>query len=242
MFFRILKYSFIKLIKTPSVWVFFVVNLFLSLLAAIILPLCNKNIAEYISFDSHYSLILLGILSLHSSMIGESNADPIERVFILARPIKRTTYLWSKIISTFILTTFLAVCIMATWAISAGFITDRAFQGLNPRNPSNQINFNYEGIAFLAIFLVATFAGAFGTIYRLYMKNKISSIIAMVFVMAIYMIYTITFSTSIEPLNNQQIMDYYYIKYIGFPLVIVAVSVGLILFGFRLNRKEDIRI
>jgi hypothetical protein len=73
--------------------VFFVVNLFLSLLAAVILPLCYKNIAEYISFDRDYSLILLGILSLHASMIGESNADPIERVFILARPIKRTTYL-----------------------------------------------------------------------------------------------------------------------------------------------------
>jgi hypothetical protein len=74
------------------------------------------------------------------------------------------------------------------------------------------------------------------------MKNKISSIIAMVFVMGIYMIYSITFSTSLEPLSDQQLMDYYYIKYIAFPLVITAVSVGLILFGFRLNRKEDIRI
>jgi predicted neutral ceramidase superfamily lipid hydrolase len=74
------------------------------------------------------------------------------------------------------------------------------------------------------------------------MKNKISSIIAMVFVMGIYMIYSITFSTSMETLTNQQLIDYYYIKYIAFPILIALVSFGLILFGFHLNRKEDIRI
>jgi hypothetical protein len=55
--------------------------------------LCNKEIADNFNFDAYFSTTALSVLALHSSMIGESNSDPIERIFVLARPVKRSTYL-----------------------------------------------------------------------------------------------------------------------------------------------------
>jgi cytochrome c biogenesis protein CcdA len=74
------------------------------------------------------------------------------------------------------------------------------------------------------------------------MKNKISSIIAMVFVMGIYMVYSITFSTSQDPITIEELKMYYYVKYLIFPAGIAAISIGLVFYGFYLNKKEDIRI
>jgi hypothetical protein len=49
----------------------------------------------------------------------------------------------------------------------------------------------FEIQAMVTIFIVATLGGVVGTIYRNYLKNRISSMIAMIFILLIYIVYMI---------------------------------------------------
>jgi hypothetical protein len=65
-------------------------------------------------------------------MTGESNSDSAEKVFILAHPIKKSTYLWSKVLATFTITSTLTLFIILMWVINASCIRPYSFNKGSP--------------------------------------------------------------------------------------------------------------
>jgi hypothetical protein len=66
----------------------------MNFLIAVILPFCFKNeMPKMTSFFSMPVTFLFLVLALGCAMTGESNSDSAEKVFILAHPIKKSTYL-----------------------------------------------------------------------------------------------------------------------------------------------------
>ncbi|GMO16561.1 MAG: hypothetical protein Ta2E_07880 [Mycoplasmoidaceae bacterium] len=244
MFAHIFSYSFINLCKTTSVWVFFIINIALNLLTAIILPLCLKTMRFFPDMFSMANVSLFLVLALGCSMTGESNSDPAERVFILARPIKRSTYLWSKITSTLVISLLLSLCIIVMWIISVACIQPRAFQSgiLDGNGPiENQIfvkTDDYEAKALFSIVIIAVFGSVFGTIYRSYLKNRIASMLCMIVVLLFYMVYSILNATSFHHSDALQ----HNIQFVAFPVFFLSCTIILTGLGFYLNSKEDIRI
>jgi uncharacterized BrkB/YihY/UPF0761 family membrane protein len=70
------------------------------------------------------------------------------------------------------------------------------------------------------------------------LKNRISSMIAMIFILLIYIVYMIVnqlvWNNSADKSNT--------IKYTYFPTLFLVLTVVLTGLGFWLNKKEDIRI
>jgi small basic protein len=114
---------------------------------------------------------------------------------------------------------------------------------VSSRYPGGEIpQINCELQIYITIFIIATCSGVFGTIFRLHLKNKVASIFSMIYILGIYMTYSIVFSASSKPINLQQANVFYAIKYIVFPSLTLVITCGLARFGFVLNKKEDIRI
>jgi hypothetical protein len=170
-------------------------------------------------------------------MISESNSNPAERVFILARPVKRSTYLWSKICSSLCVTISLSLTIIAIWYSSTFFFLPNVFKIYSYNTPSA----NYGAFVFLDIFSIVFLSTIFGSIFRNFLKNKVASILIMIFILTIYMVTDILYGTNWK--NWLQINDYLRLIFLWFPLFLfLPLAAIFTIIGFKLNNKEDIRI
>jgi hypothetical protein len=61
-------------------------------LVGVVLPIFIEGMRDSFTFTM-VANVIFSIVALHTSMISESNSNPEERVFILARPVTRTVYL-----------------------------------------------------------------------------------------------------------------------------------------------------
>ncbi|MDR1235071.1 MAG: hypothetical protein LBJ97_03265 [Mycoplasmataceae bacterium] len=229
---RIFSLSFKHLLNSPSVYVFFFICLLVNLLMAIIIPsVIGHDNRDHWRFDDQSSITVFTVITVYASMIGESNANPEERIFILTRPVKRSTYFWSKICCTLIVTTTLFLCIFIIWLISYLAIAKSEFVGT--------AGYKYFPQAMLAVFILASMGAFVGTSLRYYLRNRVTSLILMFSVLLVFLLFSIVYKTS----KGEPDKTYYLIMYTVLPLVVfIPITSILTRVGFALNKRDDIKI
>lgn len=159
----------------------------------------NKGPNDFQGSEGAGSMITMTstiLMPFFTCVVGELNANASERIFILSRPIRRDIYLSAKIMSSFTLT-LMSMGLIILMIFSIWWIAKPRWINMPDSNLSGWKNYRSRifgavspGLLSLNIFEL-TFCGTiFGTCFRYYVREMMTSIV----VMLIAMIYTITFS------------------------------------------------
>ncbi|MDR1991203.1 MAG: hypothetical protein LBP70_00505 [Mycoplasmataceae bacterium] len=174
------------------------------------------------------SLVAICTIAFFSSVLGEIIANPNDRIFILSRPVKRSTYLTSKLL------------LSATFAIVVASIISAYYLILDQWCQSKHISL-YQGKMKLSYMIVVSFmlcllGSLTGTSFRYYCREMIVSVIVLV----VSMSYAIGFSFGVTQ-NPDQANDLEYLETFLIPLAAMLPTLSLAVgIGFVLNYKINI--
>jgi hypothetical protein len=119
---KIFKFSLLKLLRTWQLYLFFLFGLLIFTFIAIILPIiANIGIINFYSSGPDWLSIVwpasLIIVCIVTSLISEINANKKQMIYIISKNVRRFWYLWSKFLSTLVVTILFTLMIFSEFYI-----------------------------------------------------------------------------------------------------------------------------
>jgi uncharacterized membrane protein YbjE (DUF340 family) len=176
---------------------------------------------------------VLPIVIFFSSLISETNVETSEFTYIMTRPIRRKTYMISKILSslTIVICIFcvieLPIILIGKFCIPTGDV-----------NNLKEVNLSQLCITFLMYMILGSLIG---TCFKFYMRDKITSIILLLIFLILYMGLSIVFPQKYTERDSFAVLYNIQTLWIPFtvclPMMILGTAAGIFYIG-----KVDIKI
>lgn len=175
-------------------------------------------------------LVSICTISFFCSVIGEIVANPNDRIFILARPVRRSFYLTAKLMLSLTFAVFFAGVVSGYYVI-----LEKWCQSKDIVLYTGKMKYEYM---ILLTFILCIFGAITGTSLRYYLREMIVSVIILVFALS----YAISFSFSITQSPDRG-PDLEYMESVMLPLtMILPITIFVMGIGYGLNQKVNIGI
>jgi hypothetical protein len=163
------------------------------------------------------------------SFLGELVANPEDRLFVLTRPVKRTTYFTVKLLLAVI-----ACCLLASLNSICVHFANEHFKA-DPQFVS--VSLVEDTKQALTSFMIAIFGGVVGCSFRYYARPMIPTVFVMVFTLS----YAVSFAFLKGTTSNETNMSD--LEFFTMPLALMLpLSVVVINIGYLLNSKVNIGV